>query len=429
MMTSKKKSAKLTRQHPSPFFSRSYGGYTSDQIDFFASAIGESTRKRTIVDPMGGQGVALSRNAWKGDNVWLGDINPALSFMACLRSPKLILNYKTLAEGLRKKVHRLNRKRRKGGQPEYVDDWFAPTIRDDLYDFGQLANLSMFDDPFGWDNDFWRTSEESQFEIGIVLLAAREFACCRSTDNPTWSKPGGIPREFRLAPTVLRALSLWEAFAEENVSNISSKRIGTLTVQRTNAAKCRLYKAPKAHAIITSPPYANRLDYTKLWAPESEALACICNRSMTEIRREQIGSTVMRGKSASFAENPKELPRVAERVLDEIKKDKSASSANYYYPFFRSYAEGLTSAMECTAERLKKDGVMVVFVRDTVRKDILFPTGQIVIDVLESTCGLELVSETKKIIKGHVGQLRQKAKSGLYGLAQQEWWLAFRRPA
>ena len=68
----------------------------------------------------------------------------------------------------------------------------------------------------------------------------------------------------------------------------------------------------------------------------------------------------------------------------------------------------------------------MVFVRDTVRKDILFPTGQIVCDVLQDNCGLELVSDTKTIIKGHIGQLRQKAKSGLYGLAQQEWWLAFR---
>lgn len=417
-----------TAQNSSPFFSRSYGGYTSGQVEFIKESIGAANRKQTIVDPMGGQGVAISRFAWEGDNVWIGDINPALLFLARLRDPRLILNHESLANGLRKKLTRLHRKRRPDCNLDFVDDWFAPTVRDDLHDFGQMANLPLFDDPFGWGHECWNSSIESQFEIGMVLLAAREFACCRSTDNPTWSKPGGIPIETRLAPSVRRALSLWQQFAEKNKDAVSKNQKGTLTLQRTNAAKRILAKAPRADAVITSPPYANRLDYTKLWAPESEALACICNRSMAEIRREQIGSTVMRGRLAAMTENTQHLPTVALKALEDIRNDAAVASANYYYPFFRAYAEGLAAAMECAAALLKKKGIMIVFVRDTVRKDVLFPTGQIVTDLMQETCNLEPANETRKIIKGHVGQLRQKSKSGLYGLAQQEWWLAFRRP-
>lgn len=420
------RTSKVIASHPSPFFRRSYGGFTRGQIGFYTQLI-DFRRKRVIVDPMGGQAVALSQLSWAGHDVWVGDINPALLFLAGLRDPEVIINRDKLALGLRKKLDSLQRKKRVVSDIEFIDDWFAPTIRDDLRDFGEMTSLPLFDDPFSWENKFWGSSIQSQFEIGVVLLAARSIACMRKTDNPTWSRPGGLVRESRLAPSVRNALLLWEAYASKHESVISLKRRGAIVVRRTNVSKGLMADIPSPHAIITSPPYANRLDYTKLWAPESEALAIMCNRSISEIRRGQMGSTVMRGKLTEIEASPRALPGIADRTLERIRNDKAASSHNYYYPFFRTYAEDLVSGIRTTAQRLRKHGIFVIFVRDTVRKDILFPTGQIVVDVLQDEAGLELIDERREIIKGHVGQLRQQTKSGLYGLAQQEWWLAFRR--
>ncbi len=86
----------------------------------------------------------------------------------------------------------------------------------------------------------------------------------------------------------------------------------------------------------------------------------------------------MRGKRATLENKTAEpLCEIAERTLQKIKTDKSAYSDNYYYPFFRSYAEDLTTCLKSTAGRLRDNGVMVIFVRDTVRKDILFPTDRL----------------------------------------------------
>jgi hypothetical protein len=414
--------------HPSPFFRRSYGGFTAGQIQFYSNCI-DLSKPKTIADPMGGQGVALAQLAWAGHNVWLGDINPALSFLAALRDPAVMMNHKDLATELRSKLSIIQRRRRSVRKLEFVDDWFPPSIRDDLRDFGAMVSLPLFDDPFAFDTKFWNMPVQSQFEIGIILLSARSIACTRSTDNPTWARPGGLARETRIAPAVRRTLDVYEEYVLRNIDRLSIKQIGKITVRRTNVAKAAIAEFPMANAIITSPPYANRLDYTKLWAPETEALGVMCNRSTGEIRKDQIGSTVMKGRLAEIEANPRPLPEVAERALRRIQKDKAASSGNYYYPFFRSYAEDLTAGLLTTAGRVRKRGIMVVFVRDTVRKDILFPTGQIVTDVLKGQCGFDLVSEHQEIIKGHVGQLRQQASSGLFGLAQQEWWLAFQRPS
>ncbi len=170
------------------------------------------------------------------------------------------------------KLKVLNRRRRKFESMKFIDAWFPASVRADLRDFAEMVSLPLFDDPFDWTGNFWESSKETQFAIGIVLLSARLVACSRTTDNPTWSKPGGLAREARLAPSVLKSLALWESYAESQ--EIDSARIGTgrLVVRRTNVSKGILTGVPKAHAVITSPPYANRLDYTKLWAPESEAL-------------------------------------------------------------------------------------------------------------------------------------------------------------
>lgn len=72
---------------------------------------------------MGGQGVALAQLAWAGHNVWLGDINPALSFLAALRDPAVMINHKDLATELRSKLSIIQRRRRSVRKLEFVDDW------------------------------------------------------------------------------------------------------------------------------------------------------------------------------------------------------------------------------------------------------------------------------------------------------------------
>ncbi len=103
-MNHKKAPSKVSSsEHPSPFFRRSYGGFTDRQIEFYSKYL-DPARKQIIFDPMGGQAVALSSLAWQGHKVWVGDINPALSFMASLRDPSLVQQRAHLAEYLRDKT-------------------------------------------------------------------------------------------------------------------------------------------------------------------------------------------------------------------------------------------------------------------------------------------------------------------------------------
>src|SRR5688500_11401364 len=73
----------------SPFLARTYGGFTQEQEEFYRLHVGNLENK-TVLDPMGGQGFTLSRLAYEGADVWIGDINPGPLHLAMLRDPRLV---------------------------------------------------------------------------------------------------------------------------------------------------------------------------------------------------------------------------------------------------------------------------------------------------------------------------------------------------
>jgi hypothetical protein len=186
-------------------------------------------------------------------------------------------------------------------------------------------------------------------------------------------------------------------------------------------------RSPMVDAIVTSPPYANRLDYTRMWAPETEVLAAMSGQDPGTIKEDQIGSTVVAGQDGVNGEETR-LPKIVRIALDEIRKDPTEFSESYYYPFFRNYAVSLDRSLRTTASRLESGGTLIIFVRDTVRKDVLFPTGELVSEVLTGkSVGLRRVDQERRVIKSHIGFLRKASSRGFYGLAQQEWWIVFRK--
>lgn len=418
------KREKKQKRLDTPFFSRTYGGYTRGQEEFIASGVTKPSAT-TILDPMAGQGVTLAKFASAGAKVYLGDRNPAALLLANLRDPRLAEQHAALADWLNSVIDRLASKRRRATATKVVEGWIAPNIATALQDYAKYCGIGMFSNPFEIGSDFWHLDTKARFAAAIAVLAARDIASFRTTDNLTWLKPGGFARQVGIEVSLRSALEKWCDFA---IRNANVKSPGMLSVELMDAAQGEFSKTPKVNCIITSPPYANRLDYTRLWAPEIHVLANLCTSSIDRIRHSQIGTPVVEG--LHHLENEvRLLPKPTRDTLREIKNDPTIYSKNYYYPFFRNYAVTLSRALIHVAARLSPGGTFMVFVRDTVRKDILFSTGDLVRSILVSKqCGLKLETTERRVIKQHIGFVRKSSSRGLYGLAQQEWWLSFRRP-
>jgi hypothetical protein len=409
----------------SPFYSRAYGGFTAGQEDYYLSVLGNVAGKM-ILDPMAGQGYSISRLAGKRAEVWLGDINPAPLLLASLRSPEFFRKRAELIKWVLDLAARLSRRKREPKRAAFHTDWISPQIRSDLNEYGRAIGLGLFSNPFSFGEEFWNAPLEHRFAASIPVLAARALTCFRSSDNLTWLKPGGLTRERSIYGPVKRALLDWCQFIESLSSDDFEDR-GAIFVNRMDAEKGIFGRSPLADGIVTSPPYANRLDYTRMWAPETEVLAAMSGQDPGSLKVDQIGSTVVSGREGVNGEEAK-LPKVVQETLDEIRKDPTEFSETYYYPFFRNYAVSLARSLRSVSSRLKPGGTLIIFVRDTVRKDVLFPTGELVSRVLTSKpIGLQRAEQERRVIKNHIGFLRKGANRGFYGLAQQEWWQVFRK--
>lgn len=410
----------------SPFFSRAYGGFTKHQEEFFRCLLGNPHGK-TILDPMAGQAFALSALATDGASVWVGDIDPAPLLLAFLRDPAIMSRAPDYNEWFRSVITTVARRRRpRRKAAKFCDGWVSPEIGRDLSDLAELLGLGMFSNPFNPKSDFWTADDDRlRFAAAITVLAARDLACFRATDNLTWLKPGGLSRHSRAIEPLRGALRSWMSYAA--AAKVAGN--GRVLSRLMDVAKGDVSDSPKASWIITSPPYANRLDYSRLWGPELNILGTMCRSSPDKIKAAQIGSTVVEGTSASEKDTGL-LPSQVQEVLNEIRHDHSEYSEIYYYPFFRNYANSIHAALVHMSRRLRPGGKLIVFVRDTVRKDVLFPTGDLVRQVLRSPeCGLDERNVEKRVIRSHIGFLRKASTRGVYGLAQQEWWIVFEKPA
>ncbi len=409
----------------SPFYSRTYGGFTRQQIEYICQIVGKLDGK-TVLDPMSGQAFELSTWSKKNVNVWLGDIDPTMLILASLRSIKIISNRKRFAEDLKKKLKAVHRKKRKSENLRFVDGWISTSIEQDLHDLSKLLEIGLFSDPFEFSPNFWVDNEQVIFEIGMVLLAAREISCFRNTDNRTWLRPGGRMKTARIFPAVMRALDVWMKHSDLVAGDLDHENYPNLNCRRMDLASGILNGVPKPTTIITSPPYANRLEYTKMWGPETEVMAALCNKSTESIRRNQIGTVLVKDQPIRNL-GLEELPKETAEVLEMIREDKAKYSASYYFPFFQMYAQTLAMSIRSLCRLLRKNGTLIVIVRDTVRKDSLFSASQLVRRIATHEFNFSEIKCTQKIVKGHVGQLRKGAVSGVYGLAQQEWWLSFKK--
>jgi hypothetical protein len=411
----------------SPFFSRAYGGFSRQQQEYYLAQI-ESPRDKVILDPMAGNGYALAQLALDGARVWLGDINPALVSLALFRDPRIIRHHSSLEAHVLEVLRSLKRKKTNEKRFDYVDAWVAPFMEEQLDSYLKLVGIGRLGSPFAYSSAFWTAPAKLRFAASLPVLAAREITCYRMSDNYTWLKKGGVCRESNLYDAMMRALRRWCSFAERLsvTRGNAGNGWGTVSARLMNAEHGCFGGSPAADIIVTSPPYANRLDYTSMWAPELEVLRAMWGGDSNLIKTTQIGSTVIKGKSV-VVEEEAHLPNSILEALTAIREDKTEASARYYYPFFRNYALALQRSLIQIGGRLKPGGILVLFVRDTVRKDVMFATSELVRDVFIRCCNMREVDRVRRIHRSHLGLLRKSSTVGLYGLAQREWWLTFKK--
>ncbi len=411
----------------SPFWWKTYGGYTVGQMLFLAQELGDWRGKR-IYDPMSGQGYSLCQLSWEGAKVFLSDINPGPLMLASLRDPTIIKSSQTVLPEIKAALAALVRekKRLRIRSPEYCADWISRGTGDQLREVMEALGVDLANSPFEDGTKFWGSSERARLCVGLAVLAARTLTCFRATDNRTWLRRGGVTPQLTVSEAMAQAIESWESFAHAVKDRFTCS--GALSLLTWNCENGKPPRVRPMDAVVVSPPYANRLDYSSLWAPETAVLSAIFSHDASHLKTAQVGSTVVAGRRPP-EHAIRTLPKEIVRVLETILGDEEYASSRYYYPYFANYALSLSRSIETWAEILKSNGRMVVFVRDTVRKGAIFTTNALVSETARRVNMRPIYAKHHlEVVKHHIGLLRQRRVGAtIHGLAQQEWWQVFQK--
>lgn len=424
--------AQKWRGSTSPFFSRAYAGYTKKQIALIASEV-QGTQK-TVFDPMAGQAFALSTLTWLGHNVNINDHNFSLVLLAWLRSREVLSNIHHFAAQFRVWSNSIEKEislyAMKGNEKlNFCENWISQSVEEQLKIYRSHLRIEISPEALLRDSE---KHAEVLFRLAVVVLSARRIALYSHSDNATWLKPGGVERNINIVQEIWQEIDnliewvkeLGEIYGRDTFFR-SESRIGLHSV---NICQSVVSQANEAELGVCSPPYANRLDYSAMWAPELHVLARLtANVDPRVVKENQVATTIKRSKFDAQL-NSDRFPESVHNGLIEIQQSSEYASSSYYYPYFKQFSDDLFAAMNNLLLSAKNVDTWLIFIRDTARKDTLIESHKICETVLASN-GFEPTPEINMgIIRSHVGLTRRNYSSPtLHGFAQREWVLRFKR--
>lgn len=412
---------KYNRRMVSPFFSRNYGGYSNDQVLFYEKWISKSNPK-TIFDPMSGQGYLLSKQVYSGRSIILGDLNPVAIMLASLRNPEYCSRSEFLYHEANKFLDMFEAEKCfENSKNSYCDEIVSEPTKNFLLNY-RARLLDEYHSDVTLDNRFWSLPLIYRFLLTLPILSSRRITNFRKSDNSTWLMSGSLIRFDNPLVEMRRSLLDWYQFAQS--LDYTAHSLTTLFFNATSENDYISLEDP-FDQIITSPPYANRLDYSRYWLPELTVLSYISEFKVDKYKRDVIGSNIVSKKKVK---NTELLNKQTIEELELIKQDGNHGSSSYYYPYFRNYATELSYSLKLMHQYLADSGKIILFIRDTRRKDVLLSTKNIVDHVLSEMLGCELLDFSLKVIRNHPGKKQSKKnQTSLIGDAQREWWLVYEK--
>lgn len=174
-------------------------------------------------------------------------------------------------------------------------------------------------------------------------------------------------------------------------------------------------------AVITSPPYCTRIDYTVATLPELAFLG-FSKEDIFSLRSAMIGSTTISNSASTIAHIPS---LTVVDFLSKVKCHDSKASNSYYYKYYNKYFVQLYLSLKEITRVIKSKGRCCIVIQNSFYKDLLIPLNLIVEELMLELGFTMLKSNAFKKKSTHTNANPTSRKYRKQSVAQYEYALIF----
>jgi hypothetical protein len=256
----------------------------------------------------------------------------------------------------------------------------------------QLFETILLDDTGDFDSE----------AVSLLCLAigARSSAHLERGSNPVWYrhvKDAVSDERPRLALTAMR----WAEIITRDLQNSPPIRRRGQTIFNQDFLSDEPLDE-QFDVCLTSPPYLNRLDYVVANLPELSVLQMVTPINLTSLRRRMMGTTKIVNKSDYTV--PIQWGGLCALSLQKIEAHRSRASKEYYYHTYYQYFANLFYFLKRLRAQMAPAGRGVVVLQDSFYKDLLVPTPEIAVEMLQALSFRTDILRTT-VVRQHMGQL------------------------
>jgi DNA modification methylase len=368
-----------------------------------------------VLDPMNGSGTTTIVAQQNGLLALGVELNPAMATIA--RAKDASLSTHKLEEAAQRVIEKASRlKRSHEPDPEAID-WFSPLVLSDLKRIEQaIDGYKEQSRPLPFHPQLEQVLQTKSdvsgggvkdFLHAALLLTARRFSNARSSKNPTWLKQGTSVSD-ETADVLHQFVELAAQMAQDLAAafGTSPPKMRQLLILNKDARQLPLVDS-SVDAIVTSPPYLTRIDYTVGTSPELVALGYETTDKRTTLRHAIMGSTCITGGSYEVQECWGETCAL---VLERVRTHHSKASGGYYFKNHVQYFRDAEALLRQCLRVLKPNAPAILVVQDSWYKDVHIPLGTIYAEMamcLGANSAKPIHSEP---IRSHLGLVNTRAR-------------------
>ena len=218
------------------------------------------------------------------------------------------------------------------------------------------------------------------FFYTALFSTIRSVLSAFCTTNPMWIKTPSTPDHRSNVSLNALTISFQNAVAKlADLLSHSGPVIQTKDIPFTTGNATRLpFRHRLFDGVITSPPYATRLDYVKGTLPELAILGAT-DQFTNALRAQVTGSPVVQHVQPSSLDSSSS--ESANDLLAAIETHSSKGSKGYYFPWMRHYLLQLEQSVAEINRTVTSDGTICIVVQDSRYKEVHVHLQQIVTEL------------------------------------------------